>query len=75
MSYRSMLYCFLFVFTLGGMFLRTGLFLIRSGSEFSQPKPLHFPEITECSTHLLETQGEQRGVFNYRSLGKTCLEK
>jgi hypothetical protein len=57
------------------MSLRSGLYVIRTMQEFKQPTPSFHPEITACSTELLSTQGQLRGLYNYRSLGNPCLEK
>jgi hypothetical protein len=72
---RSVLYQGLFTLFLGILVLRSGQYIARTIQEFLNPSPLFHPEITECSTEFLGTQGQLRGIYNYRSLGKPCVQK
>jgi hypothetical protein len=69
------LYGILLVSMVMVMSLRSGLYVWRTLNEFVHPYPPFHPEITECSTELLGTQGQLRGLYNYRSLGKPCQKE
>ncbi len=75
LNHITWIYVWLFSTMLLVMSVRSGLYVWRTISELFRPDPPFHPEITECSTELLGTQGQLRGLYNYRSLGKPCHKK
>lgn len=69
------LYAVLSMLLLLTLAVRSCLYSWRTLNEFIHPNRSFHPEITECSTELLGTEGQLRGLYNYRSLGKPCQKK
>ncbi|HSW89765.1 MAG TPA: hypothetical protein VLH19_02735 [Patescibacteria group bacterium] len=68
--HRIFVLCF-FVMTLF-VFLRSGLYAIRTAQEFLHPPGEFHPEVTACSSFFATSSGELRGLYNYRHLGAVC---